>query len=181
MAQDLRKINLNIHQTLTLLCLIAPPNEFIPFLARLQILSQIWTHLPFPHKYFFVTNCSANVYKTLIKDWINILEPLISSDLLNEKSPSNNFYDKVPNIVFTHDFITLEIAKFNIASYFSTKCDPLLSHLTNLESVYDVMYRSFITWIQSPTANMSPEFYNNVKIPLYDQCHLGYSLPKDCP
>ena len=51
-------------------------------------------------------------------------------------------YDKIPNILFTHDFITSKIAEFNIASNFCTKCDLLLNYLINIESIHDVMYRS---------------------------------------
>ena len=69
-------MNLNIHRTLTLVCLMAHQLIHLPLMVGLQILSQIWTHLPIPQKHFFITNCSENVYKTTVKDKIDILEPL---------------------------------------------------------------------------------------------------------
>ena len=52
----------------------------------------------------------------LVNDKIYILQPLNIDDFLYEKNLSQTIYDKKPNIVFTHDFISSEIAEFNIAS-----------------------------------------------------------------
>ena len=90
-------------------------------------MSKTWTYLLSLHKHFFATY-SANVYNTTVDDKIDILEPLNINDLLDEKNLYYIIYDKIPNILFTHDFITSKIAEFNIASNFCTKCDPLLNH-----------------------------------------------------
>ena len=110
------------------------------------------------------------------------LQPfMISKDDINStKDKGVTTFQCPKDIIFSHQYITNELEKFNLNLEGCPKCGPAHQHFIDPKSHYDTLTEQGITWIKSNNAKMQSPF-PNLKTPMHDPTNIKCNHPADRP
>ena len=105
------------------------------------------------------------------KDHPNILDQ-IHLNLEDEKDYDTNdltFKDPIKDIVFDHEFVVQEIAKYDLSFDGCSNCNQVMRHFEDMRSMTDAIAQREISWCKFPEAIMTcphPELRTKVTDPM---------------
>ena len=106
---------------------------------------------------------------------------MVSQEKINSaEDKCVNTFQSPKDIVFSHQYITNKLEKFNLNLEGCTKCGPAYQHFINPKSHYDTLTEQGITWIQSNNAKMQSPF-PNLKTSIQDTNNIKCNHPADRP
>ena len=109
---------------------------------------------------------------------VNILEPIYLDDFDTEADYTNQavtFRDPERDLVFNHNFISLEIEKYGLMFEGCGNCSQIVKHFVDDRSLSDVLVERQILWIKFKEAVMACLF-PHLKIPVTDPSNINLEL-----
>ena len=106
---------------------------------------------------------------------------MMSKDKINSaKIRGGTTFQNPKEIIFSHQYITNELEKFNLNLEGCSKCSPAHQHFIDHRSHYDTLTEQGITWGQSANAKMlSP--LPNLKSTIHDPTNINCKHPLERP
>ena len=105
---------------------------------------------------------------------------IYKDDINTAKESGVTTFQSTKGIVFSYQYITNELEKFNLNLESCPKCGPAHQHFIDPKSHYDTLTEQGITWIQSSNAKMQSPF-PTLKTYMHDPTKIKCKHPTDRP